>query len=315
MVKRQIIKLPGGQSGKLDRFARLKPRTPTAERDPTDPAGPLSPICPNVVIEKAHEIQCKARGCTAKQILNLVMEAVFEMDIDDTLDFIEIFAGVAAFTKAMRRKAFRGWAFDISYCKHQDFLSITGLLNIAFHVRSLRKGASIGLLAPQCSSWPKFLAAHTTQRCSENIFGDESVVGVWEGNLCAIHVSWILQLMHYQGTFSVVEQPSDSMQGTHPSMETCYDLIEAKRFLTYLGAFGNRLSKATYLWSTMPSVLVEKHLIRGKPEKGTKESSTDRSGGSTRGKGNLDETAAYTDEFADCLAMCAAESIAKYTVY
>jgi hypothetical protein len=158
------------------------------------------------------------------------------------------------------------------------------------------------------STNPGWLAAGTHKRTSENIFGDESVVGVWEGNLMTIHVAYLQLLMIFRKVYVLVEQPNDSRQPEHPAQNFVWELSETRPMLTWLGAFGNIIPKPTHLWTTMPRKVAKKHLKRSKPPAGTLQQSTRKSSsGSVTGNKNLEDSEHYTPAFAAAIAACFAE--------
>ena len=120
-----------------------------------------------------------------------------------------------------------------------------------------------GIAAPCCASWPRWLCANTHKRNTPEfgIFGDESHYFVQNGNQTALVLSWLLQYLHFRDVFILVEQPEDSLQSTHPSMEFAYSIIQPEKMHTWLGAFGNIIMKPTYFWTTMNPDIAQELLV------------------------------------------------------
>lgn len=194
-------------------------------------------------------------------ILPIVAHELQKIDPPITETFIEVFCGKGNYTREARADGGRGYDFDERYNKNHDFLSVTGALNIAYHAKKVKEDG-LGVVAPCCSSWPTFLCAGTHMRNTElGIFGDEEQPFVYQGNLTAVHVSWLSQLLHFRGVRIMVEQPQDSLQPQHPSMEMACEITKPDKHHTWLGSFGNEIPKPTYLWTTMNYDAAHKNLV------------------------------------------------------
>lgn len=235
-------------------------------------------------------------------MLELLVPYILQAEVQRDFDFVEIFSGKAECTKSLRRAGLRGVGFDEKYSSYHNINSITGLLNIAIACKRV-KPQGVLVMAPQCSMWLRFLDANNHKRSQNDVFGDESVPDVFEANITATIVAWLTEYMFYRNVWTLLEQPSDSVHGNFPSVKSVYELLGIKRHLTYLGAFGNPLCKGTYLWTSFPSEVMECHLVRPKPEAGTKAKSTYISkNGSTCGAKDLENSEAYTREFGDSIS-------------
>ena len=75
--------------------------------------------------------------------------------------------------------------------------------------------------------------------------------------------SWLVSLAVTRGLYVLLEQPLNSLFFKHPSVQCALELVQAKRFVTFLGAFGSASPKPLELFTTAPSGTVNEYLIRG----------------------------------------------------
>ena len=272
--------------------------------EPGTNGSPIWCPCPEWIQELGLHLSVVHGNISKKQMLEIVNPYMLKCNVPQDLDFLECFAGKAEVTKALRRGGLKGFGFDEKYGNAQNVNTFTGLLNV-FVLAKRVKPKGFCLLAPQCSAWLRFLDAANHCRCSANPFGDESQPDVFEANVTAMTVAFLVEWLHYRAVWTLVEQPADSIQGENCAMESAYKLVDSKRFHTWLGAFGNSIMKPTYLYTTLPQDIVNATLMKDKPKSGSKRKSTYQSkNGSTCGATDLEGTEAYTREFGD--AVCSA---------
>lgn len=65
-----------------------------------------------------------------------------------------------------------------------------------------------------------------------------------------------------RGLYVTIEQPLRSLFFKHPSVQNALELVQAQRFVTYLGEFGATSPKPLELFSTAPQDAVKQHLVR-----------------------------------------------------
>ena len=118
-----------------------------------------------------------------------------------------------------------------------------------------------------------------------------------------LHAGWLVCLAAARDVWVLVEQPTNSLGFKVPGMRASLDMVDARRLLTYMGAFEHKMPKATHLYTTLPEV-ADKYLVRKKPKDvhATEEHHTTSSNGRwwCGGKG-LKQSEEYTPAFARAL--------------
>ena len=122
------------------------------------------------------------------------------------LDFVEVCAGSAVATRAVRDHALEAAALDILYHADQDLTLLIGLLLWGFHILCLRPG-SVCHFCPKCSLWLVYLSRSVSGMGSSTPWGNEQHLSVQRANAVALAVSQLLVLAHLRSVFVLLEQP------------------------------------------------------------------------------------------------------------
>jgi len=117
-----------------------------------------------------------------------------------------------------------------------------------------------------------------------------------------------MMLAFLRKVWVVVENPMNSMLWQISVMRTTLESMQAKRFVTYLGAFGGPSLKPLELYSTMPASKMV-HIMRSQVEGrtrlalgGNKKVLAKRTGKWIGATGDLKESEEYPEEFAQAIA-------------
>ena len=169
------------------------------------------------------------------------------------IDGCEYFAGQAEVTKALRRRGFASYAYDIKYAR--DLMDMCDPIGFLYAIVLCLRVKAYGIcwFGTVCSSWV-WIAKATCVRTLHNPRGDTRVPAVAQGN-CQATRSCLLMVMCYVRQITwILEQPSSSRMFTHPAMVWARERAHAMDRVfhiisTYQGAFGAETSKKTILAS------------------------------------------------------------------
>ena len=138
----------------------------------------------------------------------------------------------------------------------EDLCNLLGLVWAAIVMLRLRpKG--LFAAAPECKTWGHCCELYMCR--NHHILGDDDRNDVWKANQFAEHMCWLLFEACMRGVFVLIEQPKGSYLWDLPSfayLEFCFGWHS---LLTYMGAFGHQMPKATWLRTNFPLGVVRIH--------------------------------------------------------
>ena len=162
--------------------------------------------------------------------------------------FVELFAGYANVTKAMKMAGHTGLAIDRDFHAAFDFLEDGGFLLAVIAVLKLVPGGIL-IAAPVCSSFCAMCRAQT-KRTARNPLGDDYMVFVKDGNTIANRLILILWLACSLDVLFLVEQPGGSTMWSIPRFrffqESSCRMIKV---CFWMKEHGSRTAKRTALYA------------------------------------------------------------------
>lgn len=178
--------------------------------------------------------------------LQELLQGLQHQQLPRDLDFVEIFAGKAAITRAFARAGLASRAFDIVNSEKENILHVDGLMRALSLVLRLKVG---GLLwaAPPCQMWT-WMSSSVHRRTKRNPRGDRSLSSVREANNIARITAGLVKLAVSRKARVCVENPGPRIF-SYPPMRRALAYARASCYITYLGAFGLTLPKPITLWS------------------------------------------------------------------
>ena len=78
--------------------------------------------------------------------------------------------------------------------------------------------------------------------------------------------AWLVCLLKDRGVYICLEQSGGSLMRHHPTAEFMFEYAKVTRLWTYMGAFGNKIPKATQLFTNIPEKYYHR-LKKSKPKK------------------------------------------------
>jgi hypothetical protein len=177
-------------------------------------------------------------------------------------EFLEFFAGDGNLSSAMERAGVPTKAFDVRYTTPdagmQNLMTSKGLRYAFVSIIFTTKDADVwaGIV---CSSWV-WVSRGTTKRSNDAtmIWGDEQIPSVRLGNSLATRVVGLCLFTSTTDGRWCVEQPISSLLWLFPPFARLLSFAQAKKTVTYLGAFGAQSQKPVVLMHTSEWV----HLLR-----------------------------------------------------
>ena len=173
---------------------------------------------------------------------------------------VEYFAGEAEVTKALRRRAYDVYSYDIKYIR--DLMDLCNPLGCLYALVLCLRVRSHGIcwFGTVCSSWV-WIARATTVRTLQTPRGDLSVPSVVQGHCQAARSCVLMVLCYCRSIVWILEQPSSSVLFTHPSMvwarARALDLQKTWHIVsTYQGAFGADTPKQKQSLRAIPSARI-----------------------------------------------------------
>lgn len=217
------------------------------------------------------------------------------------LDGIDCFAGEKGFCKAMLRHNLAALPFEKNDDPEwEDVLTAKGLSYLFFILLRVRAGGLV-MLGPPCKFWI-FLTLSHTKRTRTNPAGSSESWMAMEGNAIADVVAKITKLCAALMIYVVIEQPHSSFMFQYPPMAVALRDVCAKSVTFNMAAFKHPAVKPTRLWGTAPWLEAFGRCARMLPVGNTKPlADRDINGGVTGRNVDLTASAAYTDEFCNCL--------------
>ena len=176
-------------------------------------------------------------------------------------DFVEYSAGSGMVTLQNLIAGFHGVGLDKIYDRSQDNTTGPGL-RLWINEFSLTKVGAFVWFGTQCSSYTA-LCKNNSQRGAANLFlGDESKEFVKTGNTQMTITALLMLVSFLVENLAVLEQSAGSTMPKTPPLNVVLKFANAKRVVTWHGAFGAATAKPLQIWSN--SAIIEK-LRREKP--------------------------------------------------
>eukprot|EP00435_Cladocopium_sp_Y103_P073051 s121_g42.t1 len=166
-------------------------------------------------------------------------------------DFVEICAGDARASCALRQSGFAGKEYDVLYSKNHDLLRTIGFITMLMAVRNLRPGGLV-LVGPPCSSWI-FLSRSQTGRSWSNPEGNGRRA-VELANIFIRRLLYILYFAHKRGCKFLIEQPVSSVLWYFRPMRQFLQFTGARRVSFPMGSYGSPTIKMTVTHKGAPLV-------------------------------------------------------------
>ncbi len=179
----------------------------------------------------------------------VLWDALGEVEEGPLLDFVEVFAGHAAVSRAFQSLGYRGRRMDLKYHEGHDVLNPTGLLLLLSSVMDLKPGGILWA-APPCSTWV-FLSRSSTGR-DVQVEGNTLSRSVLGQNALVERLVLVLEVCALKGVYWILEQPANSVLWQYPAMRDCLDRQGAQSCALEMGAYGAQSVKPTTLMGTAP---------------------------------------------------------------
>ena len=214
---------------------------------------------------------------------------------------VDVFAGKKGFAKSMLRHGLAGATFEkMDDPVWEDILSLRGLSRLILLILRVKEHGLV-MMGPPCKFWI-FLTLSHTKRAAQNLAGSMASWMAKEGNAIADIVADIVKLCAALSIYTVLEQPQGSFMFAYQPMADALKLVNAVTTTFPMAVFKHPATKPTRLWGTTPWLEQFGRFARMLPV-GTTEPLADRDiNGGVTGKGSaLTASAAYTDEFCDCM--------------
>ena len=244
-----------------------------------------------------------------KMILSLLVRGLRKQESGcggQTLDFVEVFAGMGWLTHELLRGGFAGVAFDYVMSASHDILTSAGLRLVLNAVCQVRKFGLCWLGTP-CSSFT-VLCRCQSRRLPENGFLGEAdgYDFVKTGNYLMEITSLIFFLCYLLSVWVAIEQPKSSCMMECASLKGVAYYCQARRIMTYMGAFSGLSQKPLQILTTWEKL---QGLERPRPSMVEAESLVERSeNGFTGRKDLLQQSQVYTQTFGHSVCeICQAE--------
>lgn len=283
-------------------MAEVRPRPPPPDwlSDQAAPTG-----IPQMVKDLANEVLPSTHATlTGTAMILVVNEALnFVADrIRPDLGFVEICSGWGECCYWVRKQNIRAHEYDAGTRSSDESLN-TALGLFWAGVLCLRlQPHGTAFFAPECSTWG-FLNMGTSGR-NIAVFGNDTRDDVARANIQVEAVSMLVMLCDKRRVYITIEQPTDSVMATHPSLKFALQAAQVIRLRTYMGSFGLPMPKPTHLYTTFPPGAAQT-LVKSAPKRGQKRSPSfhcvTNAGWVTGGK-KLSATEHYPTEFCQALA-------------
>eukprot|EP00973_Karenia_brevis_P074015 10285934-Karenia_brevis.AAC.1 len=152
---------------------------------------------PEYVVNGMKDLMPSGLAChrlTLLEKLRICNQAVDVFrDIERDLDFVELFAGVAAVSKYLHGEGWKVLAMDIAYHFTQDCTHIVGMVFMTVMVMRVKAGGIV-LSSPCCKSW-LWMTRYTMGRHID-FCGDEGRADVAAANDTALFCAWLYTLLN-----------------------------------------------------------------------------------------------------------------------
>lgn len=189
-------------------------------------------------------------------LLVLLVEFTPQFDKARTLDFSEMFAGVATVSNACKTLQLRGHTQDVALHPSMNILGCAGFALCLGSCLRLRAGGLLPM-GPVCSSWV-WLCRRNSGRSFANPCGEEDADWVAGANVMIGRVVLLVVLASARCVRVLVEQPGSSLMRRHPRWLWCLDarVVSLWEYRFPMAAFGAPTLKPTIVYSNDRKLLV-----------------------------------------------------------
>ncbi len=165
------------------------------------------------------------------------------------LDYVELFAGHQALSRALAGLGYCGQALDRELHPGHDLLTREGFL-LALRAAVALQPGGLMWLAPPCSSWI-WLSSYTTGRhlC---VHGDVTKPEVVRMDALVERLVLLLEVVSTIGAYWAIEQPASSVLWHYPALRACLARHGCRPVALEMGVYGARCVKPTTLMGTAP---------------------------------------------------------------
>lgn len=252
-------------------------------------------------------------------LLVLLIEFTPQFDKARTLDFSEMFAGVATVSRACKTLQLRGHTQDVLLHSSMNILGCAGFALCLASCLRLRAGGLLPM-GPVCSSWV-WLCRRSSGRSFANPAGQVDADWVAGANVMIGRVVLLVALANARCVRVLVEQPGSSLMRRHPRWLWCLDegVVALWEYRFSMAAFGAPTMKPTVVYSNDRELLVllshkaaafDRRAFRDQPRPHTTTvcARADGSKAVTGVKTQLKQSQAYPEDFGRFLASHTASS-------
>ena len=168
-------------------------------------------------------------------------------------NFVELFAGAANISKALRFAGHFGVSMDLDHHPAHDFLDDSGLALAMIAILKMLPGGLL-VAAPVCSSFSSMSRA-SSKRTVFTPAGDVDRIFVRQGNVMVRRLVLVLWLAHSLGHAFVVEQPRGSIMSLLDRFEAfCNSCCRVVSTSFWMKIYGSDTAKRTVVYAIFAAV-------------------------------------------------------------
>ena len=174
-----------------------------AQAEDSSGAPALAPVPAPLHVSRTHMLLATLQHLRAPRILMELVVALLRAQqlrvvTRPSLQFVELFSGDGAVTRAMQDRGLLACPYDVRLDPlHNNFLTDLGFMHALLLVLQLQPGGGL-LCATVCSTWTA-VNAGTARRSKSRPLGEERHPSVRAGNLMATRTALVLFLAHAVG--------------------------------------------------------------------------------------------------------------------
>ena len=202
----------------------------------------------NLVSPVAKTLKCLVcLGCP-QPFLQIVYLLMTNSALDTTciVGLLELCAGAGNCGKAFAKNDVICRSMDIKYDAVRDnILGDVGYANTVVNALQLAPG-SMAIMGPVCSSWV-FMNRGTSARARWQPLGNEELESASSANVMVARLVLVILILEIKNVWWVLEQPASSLMQHHGKFKWLCDTIDVWRQFVYMGSFGARSKKPSYL--------------------------------------------------------------------
>ena len=240
-------------------------------------------------------------------IVNQMVAWVMQIRCKNPIGFqmMEGFCGQAHITKSCRKQGIFAVGLDVVHGDQFDVKTPQGCRRWLTTLFFCADGAD-QWHGVTCKSFV-WLTRYVTKRSIDRPLGNEAIGIVQDGNELAVLVTFHVMLGALVRVDPILEQPQTSVLHLLPTVKRVFALLQVRKTITYLGAFGSPTKKPLKLYhvKTWP-----RHLTRPKPVGKRQQLATkNKSGGCNGDRKMLLFSSAYPIAFGEAVAKYVCEDL------